>query len=196
MAGIPRASSLSLKISYHVTIGERSCLRSNKNRRKTAKRFSTRIYPREDSNLQLPTNHQRIEANFWNAYDPRGLWWVEKACQKVVGSGDMRLNSNEMCALLSGKIILDFSVQIDRGVTHDLFYHFDISTATKIWRDTPKFSKFRPKISSFLRLLGTFGLCHVREVRQRPPWCVTPTKIRHRQRGPWPVTVELKGKVQ
>jgi hypothetical protein len=34
--------------------------------------------------------------------------------------------------------LLGYFIQIDRGVTPDLFFQFDISTLAKIWPDTPK----------------------------------------------------------
>jgi hypothetical protein len=51
--------------------------------------------------------------------------------------------------------LLGYFIQIDRGVTPDFFFQFDISTLAKIWRDTPQ--NFCHGNFAFLRLSGDFG---------------------------------------
>jgi hypothetical protein len=50
--------------------------------------------------------------------------------------------------MISSRTLLGFFVQIDRGVTRDPFFKFNISTPAKIWR-VMKFQHFLQKISLF-----------------------------------------------
>jgi hypothetical protein len=55
-------------------------------------------------------------------------------------------------------LLLGFFIQIDRGVTRDPFFKFDISTLANIWCDTPKiFDKSHGNSRFFLRFSGDFG---------------------------------------
>jgi hypothetical protein len=71
------------------------------------------------------------------------------------------------------------------------------------FRQRPNFCVTPSKISTILQKFCALGgegkeenTCDGLEVRQKPSWRVTSTNIRHRQRGPWCVTVDLNEIIQ